>query len=107
MDIVIGWIRLKPHKRDEFMTLVPKYATATRSLSGCTICELTESRDDPDVVVVVFGYTTPEAHAAQINSPHERTLLAVLNDLGIDGRFDNFLSDGVRTDRLTFPLPEG
>lgn len=106
MDVVIGWIRLKPRKRDEFMALVPEYATATRAMAGCTICELTESREDPDVVVAIFGYTTPEAHAAQVISPHERKLLAALNDLGVDGRFDNFVSDGVKTDRLTFPLAE-
>jgi quinol monooxygenase YgiN len=104
VDIVVGWIRLKPGRADAFWAFVPEYAAATRAMPGCAICELNRSRDDPDVAVVTFGYETAEAHAALVNSPQEAKMLALLDEVAIEGRFDNFASTALRTDVLTFPV---
>jgi quinol monooxygenase YgiN len=104
MDIVLGWIRLRPGKRAKFWSAVPDYVAATRAMPGCLTCELNPSREDPDVAVVHFVYETAEAHAALMNSPHEAALLALLDEVAIEGRFDNLTSANRRTDILTFPL---
>lgn len=104
MDVVIGRLRLKPGRGETFWSFVPRYVAVTRAIPGCHTCEIAQSHEDPDLVILTFVYDTPEAHRALMGSAHEAEMLALLNDVAINASFDNYASDGRRTDDLVFPL---
>ena len=74
MDAVLGWLRLKPGKREAFMSQVPRYLAATRSMDGVLFAEINPSHEDADLVVLTFGYRDATAHRALVDAPQEREL---------------------------------
>lgn len=104
MDAVLGWLRLKPGKREAFMSQVPRYLAATRSMDGVLFAEINPSHEDADLVVLTFGYRDATAHRALADAPQELELLSILDELAIDGRFENITSRGSRLDVVRFPI---
>ena len=100
MDFVFGWIKVKPGKRNEFMSLVPAHVAKQRTIPGVLWLEFNESYEDPDTIVVTAGFANAAAHAAQVAG--DADIIAKLEKIGIDARFENTSADTKRTDVLTF-----
>jgi quinol monooxygenase YgiN len=101
MDFVFGWIWVKPGKRDEFMALVPGHVTRAKARPGVYWLEFHENFDDPDAIVFTAGFANAEVHAAQSTSD-DPPLIALLEKIGIEGRFENISAETKRLDVLTF-----
>jgi quinol monooxygenase YgiN len=101
MDFVFGWIRVKPGTRDEFMELVPDHVARSRARPGVYWLEFHESFDDPDMIVCMGGFANAEVHAAQV-AEEDAQLIARLEEIGVEGRFENISADTKRLDVLTF-----
>jgi quinol monooxygenase YgiN len=52
MKFVIGWLRVRPGKRDEFMALARPFIAITLREEGIDFFEFHLSSTDPDTVVV-------------------------------------------------------
>lgn len=101
MDFVFGWVRVKPGKRHEFMELVPAHAAKSRARPGVYWLEFNESFDDADVIVFTAGFSNAEVHAAHTKE-NDPPLIAKLEEIGVEGRFENISADTKRLDILTF-----
>jgi quinol monooxygenase YgiN len=101
MDFVFGWVRVKPGKRHEFMALVPDHVARSRAMPGVYWLEFHESFDDADMIVFTAGFADAEAHAAQ-TAKNDPVLIAKLEQIGIEGRFENNSAETKRLDILTF-----
>jgi quinol monooxygenase YgiN len=101
MDFVFGWIRVKPGRRHEFMELVPDHVARSRARPGVYWLEFHESFDDADMIVFMAGFANAEVHAAQ-TSEEDGPLIAKLEEIGVEGRFENMSSETKRLDILTF-----
>jgi len=101
MDFVFGWIQVKPGMRHEFMTLVPDHVARSRAMPGVYWLEFHESFDDVDVIVFTAGFANAEVHARQV-AENDPRLIAKLEEIGIEGRFENISADTKRLDILTF-----
>jgi len=67
---VIGRIKIKPGKRDEYLAHAANYIATTRGEPGCLYFEEGRSTQDPDDIVIAECWDTPEAHAAHTKAPH-------------------------------------
>jgi quinol monooxygenase YgiN len=101
MDFVFGWIRVKPGKRHEFMALVPDHVAKSRARPGVYWLEFHESFDDADTIIFTGGFANAEVHAAQ-TAEDDPPLIAKLEEIGVDARFENIVADHKRLDALTF-----
>ena len=101
MDFVFGWIRVKPGRRHEFMELVPQHGARSRARPGVYWLEFHESFDDPDMIIFIAGFANAEVHGAQ-TAEEDGPLIAKLEEIGIEARFENMSADSKRLDVLTF-----
>jgi quinol monooxygenase YgiN len=99
MDVVVGWMTVKPGKRQEFIDRAAGFLAATRDEHGVLFFELLAG-DEPDIVVAVEGYTSPEAHQLHVESPHFAEFWSLFQELVISGKFENVTSASHRTDVL-------
>mgnify|MGYP001553978069 CR=1 FL=1 len=100
MDFVFGWVRVKPGKRPEFMKLMPAHLAKQRAIPGVLWLEFNESFEDPDVITLSAGFENAQAHAAQVAG--DADIVAKLEEIGVDGRFENISADTKRIDVLKF-----
>ncbi len=98
MEHVIGWITTRPGRRNEFLARAEPFLAASRAEPGVLFFELLESRDQPDVAIVVEGYASAETHAAHVETPHFAQFWTVFQELVVHGRFENLMGGEIRTD---------
>jgi (4S)-4-hydroxy-5-phosphonooxypentane-2,3-dione isomerase len=65
-------VRVKPDRREEFLSAIGRQGDASRELEpGCLRFELLESRDDPLEFLIFEVYDTPDDyHSAHRETPH-------------------------------------
>ena len=102
MDVVVGWFRLKPGKRGEFLAYTPSFTSSSRQRPGILFCEITASPEDEDVAVLAIGFADKVSHDASIGRQEEADLIALLERIGVEASFENFSGERGRRDTLTF-----
>jgi quinol monooxygenase YgiN len=100
MKYAIGWMRTKPGLRDDFLVRSRSFVEATRAEDGVVTFELLSSHDDPDLVVAIETYASPEAHEAHRATAHFPEFRALLKSHVAGGRFESVVATDVET--LTF-----
>jgi quinol monooxygenase YgiN len=110
MKFVIGWLTLKPGRRDEFMAVAQSFIAATVREEGVVFFEFHHSSTDPDGVVVVECYKNHEAHQLHWTRPHFVAMWKDVERLAIEGSFENIFADRTVPDVVKFdgptPAPE-
>jgi len=67
---VIGRIEIRPGLRDAYMALAKDYIAACRNESGFIYYEEGPNFEDPNKLIVIECWNSPEAHAAHTRSAH-------------------------------------
>jgi len=108
MKFVIGWLKVKPGKRDEFMALALPFAATALKQDGVEFFEFHLSSTDPDSVIAVERYRTPEVHDLHHQTAYFAEMWGHVQRLCIEGRFENIFADRVDSDLARFadPTPE-
>jgi quinol monooxygenase YgiN len=102
MQFVIGWLKLKPGKRDEFMSLAATHQATTQKEEGCLFYEWHPSAADKEVLVLVEGWKTREHHEAHQNAPHHLALIEKVGQYAVSGRFEEIEAARVVTQNPEF-----
>ena len=105
MKFVIGWLKLRPGMRDEFMALAGPFIEAALRENGVEFFEFHPSSTDPDTVIAIEKYRTPEAHDLHHQTPHFAEMWGHVQRLCIEGRFENIFADRVDADFARFADP--
>jgi quinol monooxygenase YgiN len=99
---VIGWLRLKPGKRDELLVRIRPFAEHSRKEAGVNFIEVNPSDSDPDVVVFAESYDSEEVHQLHLATSEHDALLKYISTIGIGGRFEHIYADRRAVHDLTF-----
>lgn len=102
MQYTIGWLKLKPGKRDDFLSHASTHQTATQREKGCLFYEWHPSATDDDVLVLVEGWKTVGDHKAHLGAPHHAALLQNVGQYAVSGRFEEIEAARVVTQRPEF-----
>ena len=102
MQYVIGWLKLKPGKREEFMTFEQGHQSATQKEDGCLFYEFHPSASHPDEVILIEGWKTPQHHQAHQKAPHHVELGQAIGRFAVSGRFEEIEAANVVTQRPEF-----
>ena len=103
MKFVIGWLKVKPGKRDEFMELALPYGATTCTLEeGVEFLEFHPSSADPDGVIVIEKYRTPEVHDLHHQTEHFEQMWEQVQRLCVEARFENIFANRAEPDVIRF-----
>ncbi len=102
MEYVIGWLKLKPGKRDELMRIAKPVVAATQKEDGCLFYEFHATSADPDLIIVIEGWQTIEQHQEHQKSPHHLAFGPDVVRLSIEGRFEEIEAKNVVSQRPKF-----
>ena len=102
MKFVIGWLKVKPGKRDEFMALALPFAATALKQDGVEFFEFHPSSTDPDSVIAIERYRTAEVHDLHHQTAHFAEMWRNVQRLCIEGRFENIFADHVDPDFVRF-----
>jgi quinol monooxygenase YgiN len=106
---IVGWLTMKPGKRDEFLGFARPYVLECRKEEGCLFFEMTPSLDNPDVVVIAECFKDSAAHTLHLESGLFQEFWQRLDTVCLNGRFENVFADRVFPDSADFGptgLPE-
>jgi len=92
---ILGWIDIVPGQRDAFLAGLDTYIETTRAEPGCLFFEMSASRDQPDIVLLMECFTDEAAHKLHSEAPHQEWMRANLKRYMTGGRFDLVYSDRV------------
>ena len=104
MKYVIGWIKLQPGKRDEFLSLLGPFTEKTQQEEGNDFFEYYPSSKDPDTVFIAEKFRSAEDHDLHHQTPQHIDIWGHIQRLGAEARFENIFADRVEVDELKFPL---
>ena len=99
---VMGWLKLRPGKRAEFVEAYQRGAEATRREEGCVFYDYGLSDSDPDAVIIMECFASEEAHAAHLKTPHFQAVWAAFERLGAEGKFEDIWSDNGKASSVRF-----
>ena len=102
MQFVIGWLKLKPGMREEFMPLAKTHQAMSQKEDGCLFYELHPSASDENTMVLVEGWKTPEQHQAHQKAPHHLALVEAVGQYAVSGIFEEIEAARVVTQRPQF-----
>ena len=103
MKFVIGWLKLRPGKREEFLALAHPYAAKCLAVEdGIEFFQFHPSSADADTVIVVEKYQSPEIHDLHQQTEHFRQMWKQVERLCTEGRFENIFADRVEPDAHRF-----
>ena len=102
---IMGWLTARPGKRDEFMAISEPYIETTLQEQGVIFFEFHPSLTDPDLVIVVECYETPEAQDLHHRTPHFVAMWSEVQRLIAEARFENIFAARVVTDAVKFETP--
>jgi quinol monooxygenase YgiN len=97
---VIGWLTLKPGKRDEFMRLAAPILPQTQSEDGCLFYEFHPSTLNPDLVIVIEGWESKAHHQAHQDAPHHVAFGRQVGTIAAAGRFEEMEVSNVVSQRF-------
>lgn len=89
MRYVIGRIRVRAGKRQEFLDRVQPFVEAARAIPGCVYFHETADSQDEDLVLVAECFTDAEAHAEHLRSAHYEAFTPIFAEYLISGEFDD------------------
>ncbi len=64
---IMGWLRFRPGKREEFLVIYQRGAEATRKEPGCVFYDYGVSPTDPDLMYLLECFASEEAHAEHLD----------------------------------------
>jgi quinol monooxygenase YgiN len=102
---IMGWLTVRPGKRDEFMAISEPFISATLQEQGVIFFEFHPSLTDPNLVIVVECYATPEVQDFHHKTPHFAAMWEEVQRLIAEARFENIFAASVVTDIVTFEAP--
>ena len=102
---IMGWLTARPGKRDEFMAISKPYIATTLQEQGVVFFEFHPSSTDPNLVIVVECYETPEAQDVHHGTPHFAAMWKEVQRLIAEARFENIFAARVITETVTFEAP--
>lgn len=102
MKYVIGWLRTKPGKRAELLSLLRPFAQQSREEEGVNIFEVNPSDTDSDVVVFIECYEDEEVHIRHLAQEEHVVLLDRIAKIGIGGQFHHIYSDRTEVHKIKF-----
>ena len=105
MQFVIGWLTVKPGKRDQFMAVAEPAMALIRKEDGCMFYECHPSTLDPNLVIVIEGWQSPQHHQAHQTAPHHIAFGNEVAKLAVEGRFEEIEAARVVTQRPKFESP--
>ena len=97
MKYVIGWLKLKPGMRDAFIALAKDHDETTRREDGCLFYQSHPSATDPNELVFIEGWQSPEHHSAHENAPHHVALGKEAGKYIAGGRFEEIEAAKTKT----------
>jgi quinol monooxygenase YgiN len=97
---VIGWLKVKPGKRDELMQLAASVLPLTQKEDGCLFYEFHPSTLDPDLIIVIEAWETKAHHQTHQNAPHHVAFGKAVGPLAASGRFEEMEVAKVATQRF-------
>lgn len=102
MKYVIGWLRMKPGRRDDLLARIRPFAAASREEEGVIFFEVNPSDAEADVVTFVECYESEAVHQRHLATPEHDALLADIALMGIGGRFHHIYPERTDTHDLAF-----
>ncbi|MEX0853150.1 MAG: putative quinol monooxygenase [Bauldia sp.] len=102
MKYVIGWLKVKPGKRDELMKIARPVVAKTQKEDGCLFYELHPTTDDPDLILIVEGWESDAHHQAHQKAAHHVAFGPDVVRLSIEGRFEEIVARDVVSVRPKF-----
>jgi quinol monooxygenase YgiN len=102
MRYIIGWLRAKPGKREEFLRRTKPAFAITKKEDGCLFYEAHPAADDPDLIVFIEGWQTAEQHRAHEKAAHHVALGPTVVELCTGGTFHEIDAAKVATATPTF-----
>ena len=102
MKYVIGWLKLRPGARDEFMTLARPFVAETLKEDGMIFFEFHHNSFDPDGVVVVECYRDHATHERHWTTSHFKEMWAHVERLTLEGHFENVFAARIEPDHIRF-----
>src|SRR5262245_23652934 len=103
MKFVIGWLKVRSGKRDDFVVLAHSYAATTLALEdGIEFFEFHPSSTDADTVIVIEKYRSQQAHDLHLKTAHFAEMWGKVQKLCVEARFENIVADRVEPDYVNF-----
>jgi quinol monooxygenase YgiN len=102
---VMGWLKLKPGMRAEFLDHYAVGAEATRREPGCVFYDYAVSPGDPDAMVLMECFASEADHAAHLETPHFKAVWRAFESLGVSGTFQDIWSDSFKPSAVRFDAP--
>ena len=102
---IMGWLTARPGKRDEFMAISQAYIATTLKEKGIVFFEFHPSATDPNLIIVVECYETPEAHDLHHTTPHFAAMWKEVQRLIMEAKFQNIFAARVVPDAVKFQAP--
>ena len=99
---IVGWLKLKPGRREAVLAIARAYVEACRREPGCLFFEMVPSLDDPDGLVIAECFADAAAHATHLETLGFASFWNVLNREGVSGRFENIIAGQVTPDGARF-----
>jgi quinol monooxygenase YgiN len=99
---IMGWLKLRPGKRAEFIEAYSRGAAATREEEGCVFYDYGISTVDPDTMMIMECFVSEEAHAAHLQTPHFKAVWAAFERLGLEGDFEDIWADTGKPSSVRF-----
>jgi quinol monooxygenase YgiN len=94
---------VKPGKRDEFMDIAIRYSATTLELEdGIEFLEFHPASTDPNTVIVIEKYRTPEDHDLHHKTEHFERMWEQVQQHCVEVRFENIFADRVEPDFIRF-----
>jgi quinol monooxygenase YgiN len=67
---VIGRIKARPGMREAYLALATEFIATSRAEAGCVYYDQGPLHGDPDGMIIVECWATPQAHAAHVAASH-------------------------------------
>lgn len=102
MKYVIGWLRMKPGRREDLLMRIRPFVEQSRKEAGVHFFEVNPSDSDADVVVFSECYEDEDVHRRHLSTPEHDALLEDIAKIGIGGRFEHIYAERSTVHELRF-----
>ena len=92
---VIGRVRTKPGVRSQYITLAKPFIETSRAEPGCIYYQQAADDDDPDSLVVIECWASPEEHAAHTAAPYFAAFVPTFERFVVQAHFEEMDVDDV------------
>jgi quinol monooxygenase YgiN len=102
---ILGWMVASPGKRDEFMALAGPYRAAVLQEPGVVFFEIHASATDPNLILIVECFETPEAHDTHLATPNFAAMWKECQRLIAEAKFEDIYAASLSTAVFKFDAP--